>query len=355
MPDWTKSMQQSYEYYIVDPNTWLNKKRLKDVKTCEITRDEAVETRGSSTIGLSENVGECYIRAYLVTNQNGIEEKFPLSTFLVQTPSSAFDGKAYDISIDGYTSLLELKEGLPPIGYYIPEESNIMEYAYALTREQVRAPVTPTSSDEKLHNDFVSNADDNWLTYIRDLLLNAKYELDVDAMGNILFAPIQDLHSLQPVWTYKDDNSSILHCDISIDHDLYGIPNVVEVVYSNASVNLYAKVINDDPNSPISTVNRGREIVRRVTNPEIVGNVTQQRIQEYAEQALRQLSSLEYRISYTHGYCPVRLGDCVRLDYSRAGLHNIKAKVVRQTISCETSCQVTEEAVFTKQLWGDTI
>ena len=51
-------------------------------------------------------------------------------------------------------------------------------------------------------------------------------------MGRILFAPEQDVSSLQPIWTYNDDNSSILYSDISVDHDLYGIPNVVEVVYS---------------------------------------------------------------------------------------------------------------------------
>ena len=25
MPDWTKSMQQTFEYYVVDPNTWKDK------------------------------------------------------------------------------------------------------------------------------------------------------------------------------------------------------------------------------------------------------------------------------------------------------------------------------------------
>lgn len=28
MPDWKKSMQQTFEYYIVDPGTWKDKNRL---------------------------------------------------------------------------------------------------------------------------------------------------------------------------------------------------------------------------------------------------------------------------------------------------------------------------------------
>ena len=113
----------------------------------------------------------------------------------------------------------------------------------------------------------------------------------------------------------------------------------------------YKKVVNDDSNSPISTISRGREIVYRVENPDLIGEPTEDQINEYAEQLLSRLSSLEYSVTYTHGYCPVRLGDCVRLNYSRAGLSNIKAKVVSQTIKCEPGCPVTEKAVFTAKLW----
>ena len=110
--------------------------------------------------------------------------------------------------------------------------------------------------------------------------------------------------------------------------------------------------MNDDENSPISTVNRGREVVHRVTNPELSGVPTQSQIQEYAEQLLESMSSLEYKLTYKHGYCPVRIGDCVLLNYERAGLTNIKAKVTTQSISCTTGCPVTETAVFTTKLWG---
>jgi hypothetical protein len=74
-------------------------------------------------------------------------------------------------------------------------------------------------------------------------------------------------------------------------------------------------------------------------------------LQEYAEKILKEQSSIEYTITYTHGYCPVRLGDCVRLNYTKAGLKNIKARVINQQIDCKPGCQVTEKAVFTTKLW----
>lgn len=351
MPDWTSSMQQTFEYYVVDPESWKDIKLLDTVKSCSITRDAEAETLGSASFDISESVGERYIRVYLVTIQNGIKEKYPLGTFLVQTPSSSFNGKTKDVVMDAYTPLLELKENQPPLGYTVLKNEDIMSIAYRLTRDSARAPVVETESKTKLFYDFVADPNDTWLSFLTDLIANAKYNFDLDEMGRILFSPRQDTASLQPVWTFDDGNSSILYPDMSMDHDLYGIPNVVEVIYSSGSNSYYAKVINDDPNSPTSTVSRGREIVYRVTDPDVIGDPTQNQIQEYAERLLRELSSLEYTVTYTHGYCPVRVGDCVRLNYERAGFTDIKAKVISQDISCEPGCPVTEKAVFTTKLW----
>lgn len=352
MADWSTSMTQTFEYYIVDPGTWKDIRLLDNVKSCSITRDSESETLGSATIDVVDSLGECYVRVYLVTVQNGLREKHPLGTFLVQTPSSSFNGKTRSISMDAYTPLIELKESPPPIGYYIPKGEVIMDRAFLLTNENARAPVVESACSTTLFNDFVADVNDTWLTFLTDLVSNAKHTFALDELGRILFSPKQDAASLQPVWTYDDGNSSILYPDLSMDHDLYGIPNVVEVVYSNGNDNYHARVVNDDSNSPISTVNRGREIVYRVTDPDLIGDPTENQIEEYARQLLRDLSSLEYTISYSHGYCPVRIGDCVRLNYSRAGLTDVKAKVVSQTIRCEPGCKVTEKAVFTTKLWG---
>ena len=352
MVDWLSSMQQTFEYYIVDPATWKDAKKIENVKSCSISRDSDAGTLGSANINITESVGECYVRIYLITIQNGTKERHPLGTFLVQTPSTSFDGKVRNLSMDAYTPLLELKETKPPLGYSVMKGTNIMTIARQLTQENTRAPVVPASCDTNLFSDFVAETDDSWLTFLTDLLLNAKYSYDLDEMGRILFAPEQDTASLQPVWTYNDDNSSILYPNLNMDHDLYGIPNVVEVIYSHGNGYYYSRVVNDDPNSPTSTVNRGREIIHRVSDPDLIGDPTENQIDEYANRLLRELSSLEYTITYTHGYCPVRVGDCVRFNYSRADLKNVKAKVISQTIKCEPGCPVTEKAVVTNRLWG---
>lgn len=356
MVDWHASMSQSYEFYTVDPNTWKDVSRLDNVKGCTITRDSEADTLGSAIIDITESVGECYIRVYLITIQNGVKEKHPLGTFLVQTPSSSFNGKIRTVSMDAYTPLLELKESYPPIGYSLLKGDDIMSTAYRLVRENARAPVVETKcSDEdyaKIMNDFVADPSETWLSFIKDLIANSKFVFDLDERGRILFAPKQEISSLQPVWTFSDDDGSILQPELSMEHDLYDVPNVVEVIYDAGNKNFIIRVVNDDPNSPTSIQSRGREIVHRVTDPELAGNdPTKKQLEDYADQLLRDLSTIEYSISYTHGYCPVRIGDCVRINYTGAGLTGVKAKIVSQTIRCVPGCPVTEKAIFTTKLW----
>ena len=352
MPNWLESMQQTFEYYVVDPGTWKDKQRLTNVKSCSISRSSESDTLGSATIDVTETVGESYIRVYLVTIQNGVKERHPLGTFLVQTPSSQFDGRVRAVTMEAYTPLLELNENPPPIGYFVPKGSNIMDEAYKLVKDNARAPVVPASKEDALHYDFVAESGETWLSLIDALIANAKYSFDLDEMGRILFAPDQDTASLQPVWTYEDGDKSILHMSISMSHDLYDVPNVVEVVHSKGSENLYAIATNNDPDSPTSVQNRGRKITRRITDPDINNGIpTEKQLQEYAERALEELSTIEYRLSYTHAYCPVRVGDCVRINYSLADLTNVKAKVISQSITCEPGCPVQETAVFTTKLW----
>lgn len=353
MADWTSAMQQTFEYYIVDPGTWKDDKKINTVISSRISRDSGAETLGSASITMTESVGECYIRIYLVTIQNGIRERWPLGTYMVQTPSYSFDGKVRNITMDAYTPLIELKEKPPPLGYSVYKYENIMERVCLIMRENMRAPIVKSESEkgETLYSNFIANLDDTWMTFVKDLIANAEMRIDLDELGRVLFMPIQELAALQPVWTFDTNNSSILYPNFNIEHDLYGIPNEVEVIHTKNNISVSVKVVNDDPNSPVSTVNRGRRITHRITDPAIPGTPNEAQLKEYAMSVLKDMSSIEYTVSYTHGYCPVRVGDCVRLNYPAAGLRNVKAKIISQTIDCVPGCPVTDKAVFTSNLW----
>ena len=357
MPDWTRSMQQTFDFVEVNPRTWADDKKITTVTNATITRDLDDETQGSAVIECDEDLSDKYIRIYLKTVQDGVREQTPLGTYLCQTPGRKYNGKRNSASTDGYTPLIELKENPMPLGYSIPKGENIMEHVVTYTQESLRSIVVPTSSDTVLKQDFVADPDDTRLSFLSDLLANDKRHFGLDEMGRIIFPPKEDLYKLQPRWTYTDDNSSILYPDLDISRDLYGVPNVVEVLYSgNEKSPIYVKIVNDNPDSITSIQARGREITHRDTNPDIAGgsndeDVSREQVEEYARNLLKSLSSVEFTLSYSHGYCDVRIGDGVRLNYTRAGIINQRAKVTRQVINCKPGCPVQETAVYSRQLW----
>ena len=261
MIDWTESMEQTFEYYEVDPNTWKDIKQITNITSSTINRDDGTDTLGSASIDIENTIGECYIRIYLIVKQYDITYRESLGTFLIQTPSSSFDGKTRKVSIDAYTPLLELKENPTPLGYALLKNDNIMREAYLLIKDNCRIPVIETESNKQLTADFVADTNDSWLSFIRDLITQAKYSFGLDELGRIIFKPIQKTEELQPKWTFNDDNSSILLPELNLKHDLYKIPNVVEVVCSTGTTIVTSRIENNDPDSPTSIAKRGRRIL----------------------------------------------------------------------------------------------
>ena len=356
MPKWNESMEQTYEFYKVNPLTWQDQTPIRTITSCTVKRDSTQETLGSASINCSEDLGECYVRVYLVTRQNRIKERFCFGTFLVQTPEMNFDGRASDISMDCYTPLLELKDNNPPLGYTAFKGTNVMNLAYDIINENCRAPVTVMTNkvDKELVEDFVADTNDTWLSFLTDLMAQAEYKIGLDEYSRIFFTPIEDMKGLPPVKTFSDDNSSILLPGVTDKRDLYGIPNTLEMFMTTQTNDYYyAYVQNNDPNSAISTVNRGRIVLHRESSPSFPGTPTKEEFDEFAMQTLKNLSTLEHTITFTHGFVPyVQLGNCVRLNYKRAGLENVRARITSQSIKCEAGCQVETTATYTTELWN---
>ena len=355
MIDWLSSMSQTYQFYKVDPNTWKDKQRISNILSCSVKRDLSTETLESASFSTTDIFEECYIRVYLVATQYDVEYKFCLGTFLVQTPSYSFDGKVRGINLDAYSPLLELKDIKPDLGYTIMKDTttNIISTVSSLMDEHMHAPVVKSDSAMLLPSNYTAQPDDSWLSYLASLVSSADFYYLLDDVGRVLFHPNQDIDSVKPVWVYEDSNSSILKPEISDDYDLYGIPNVVEIVYSDSSGVKTAKVTNDDPKSPTSTVSRGREVLYRDTNPEIPGLPNDDYLKDYATKTLKSFNEVQHTLSYSHGYCGTRIGDCILLNYERAGIKNIKARIITQSIECVSGCPVTETAVYKTNLWKE--
>lgn len=352
MIDWTKSMIQTYEVWKVDPYTWGDVEKIPNVTSCSITRDPSTDLLQNATLTVEGVFEEIYVRVYIICIQDGQTYKECLGTFLVQTPSETYDGKAKLSSLDAYSPLVELKDKYPPFGYSIGKNTNIMDVSGRIVNEQCRAPVIFSASDKSLDYAFAADTDETWLAFIKAYISNADYSLDLDELSRIIFRPYQPLIAMRPRYTFDTNNSSIVQPSITVSRDLYGTPNVVEVLYSKHNGMLYSRAVNDRENSVVSTVRRGREVVKRITNPDITGTPTQSTIDEYARRTLENLSIVEYEVKYTHGYYPVRVGDCVRLNHPMLNPEGINAKITSQIITLGTGIMVEETSRYTSDLLG---
>lgn len=371
MIDWTKSMKQTYEFYLVNPLTGLNKQKLTTVTGATVTRDLQSDTQVSGSIEYDGELNEEYVRIYLVAEQGDEVEKIPLITMLCQTPSTSFNGKRKSTSITGYSPLIELENVYPPFGYTFPKytaqtsqenSKSLDKLIPRLCRENMRMDVLDISEDlssltaEVMANAVTTDPGNSWFAVIQSLISNTDYMMRVKEDGIVYFDKRPNLNKMTPVWTFNTNNSSLLHSDISIDRDLYNVPNVVEIITTTVDGVTHSVIVeNTDESSPTSIPSRGRKVVYREINPNQLSRTSarnsQETIQKYAYKVLEQFNTLEYRISYSHGYCGVNIGDAVYINYPEAGLEFAKAIVVSQKIDCKTGCTVEETAVFTKSLF----
>ena len=277
MPDWTRSMQQTYEFYEVDPITLHDIRRIENVTSNEITRDAESETLGSASLECDGDLMDKYVRTYLITLQDSIRDRIPLGCYIYGTSNLRFDGYRQVVSHEGYTPLSELKEKPPPVGYALNKGLNIMTMAAQILgdKEVYRLPFVSGTSDKNLVDNFASQDGDTWLTFLRDLAAAGDHTLGLDELGRLIFVKKTDVSVMTPTWTFTDDNASILMPSVELKRDIYEIPNVVEVIYSSPKGGTISVVAtNDDPDSIVSTVNRGRKIVYRDTDPSIASDGT---------------------------------------------------------------------------------
>ena len=105
--DWTRSMKQEFEYYMVDNNTWEDLAKIDVITKCTIDWDYTSDTIGSAKVTCTENFGEWYIRAYMVVTQDDVSYRRAMGTFLILTPEDNYDGKISSWDLDAYSPLID--------------------------------------------------------------------------------------------------------------------------------------------------------------------------------------------------------------------------------------------------------
>ena len=160
------------------------------------------------------------------------------------------------------------------------------------------------------------------------------WRMKLDGYGNIHIGPYSD----EAVATFDALNNDVIEPSLSITHDWYDIPNVYRAVLDDS----YAVARDDDPNSPLSTVSRGREIWFEDSSVYLQERET---LAEYAERMLKSEQKASTTLSYDRRFDPsVYISDVVRIGYAVQGISGLYL-VTSQSITLGYNAKTSEEVI----------
>lgn len=329
--NWKNGYSASYYAYFIDPSSWRETERL-EITGGSLSRS-ADGLRDSADIDCKEypQGAERYIRIYLDARQGGTSSHVPLFTGLATSPSRDIDGYYETNSLECYSVLKAADDVLLDRGYYVPAEANGAQVVRDLL-SCIPAPVIAEASAPGLQTSIIAEDGETRLSMADKVLSAIGWRMKIAGDGTVLLQPEPVDVSAQ----FDPIDQDVLEPSIKVDYDWYSCPNVFRAVKEDLS----AVARDDSPDSPLSTVSRGREVWAEETSCELN---TGESISEYAVRRLKELQRVRLTASYDRRYNPdVLVGDFIRLRYPVQGLDGV-FRITSQKIELGFGAKTSEE------------
>lgn len=333
--EWKKGYSASYYARIIDPVAWRETERI-EITGGSINRGEDGLRDAADIDTTKYDVGEQYIRIYLDAKQSGTSQHVPLFTGLTSKPKRKIEGDMETVTLQCYSMLKPASDVLLDRGYYAPSGILGTTIIQDLLKV-VPAPVEVIEDKEKapmLRTSIIAESGETRLT-MTDKILNAiDWMLRIKGDGTLQLMPKPEEADI----SFDPLENDVIEPSIDIDYDWYAAPNVFRATEDDMS----AIAKDESPDSPLSTVSRGREIWAEETSCNLNAGET---IAEYAVRRLKEMQSKSITASYDRRYHPdVYVGSLVRLHYPRQGLDGV-FEVTSQKIKLGHGANTNEEVV----------
>lgn len=328
---WKNGFSASYYAYIVDPVSWRETKRIEITGGSINRTDEGLRDYADIQCTKYDREKERYIRVYLDAKQNGAASHVPLFTGLATSPARDIDGFYETSTIACYSVLKAADDVLLQRGYYVSAGSNGAEVIRELL-SCIPSPLEVEGQAPDLQTSIIAEEGETRRSMAEKVLLAIGWRMRIDGLGTVRLLPKANEVSAQ----FDPVDEDVLEPTISVEYDWYSCPNVLRAVQEDLS----AVARDDSPDSPLSTVNRGREVWAEETSCELNSGES---ISEYAARRLKELQRIRLTASYDRRYHPdVLVGDLVRLRYPAQGLDGI-FRVTSQSIELAHGAKTSEE------------
>ena len=328
--EWSKGFSALYHMTLVDPIAW------HDVGRVEITggsiQRESDGMMQSADIDTREfPSGERYIRIYLDARQEGGGDTVALFTGLATTPDTDYNGVIESHTVQCYSVLKAADDVLLERGYYVPAGISADVILNQLL-SVVPAPVEVADGAPSLLASIVADEDDTYLDMVQRVVAAINWRMRLTGMGEIVIEP----KPKDAIMTFDPLDNDCIETQITASNDWYSCPNVFRAIDEDMT----AIARDDSEDSPLSTINRGREIWAQDTSCDLNDNES---IGEYAARRLREEQKNALSATYKRRFQPdIMPDDLIYLKYPEQGLNGV-FRVTSQTIDLGYGATTSEE------------
>lgn len=332
--DWTEGYSARYYLSILDKKTMRDIRRV-ELKSGTIKRTMS-DLRESADLNCGQDYNsskEEYIRVWLDTKQNGVSSHTPLFTGIATSPEKEYEGIYSTSDIACYSILKIAQDILLEPGWYVPVDMDGAKMVKKLL-SVTGAPIFVADDSPVLSQAIIAEYNENNLSMAEKILDAINWRLKIDGYGNIRIEP----YSTESIGLFGATSNDILETRISIQYDWFNCPNVFRAVMDDE----YSVARDDDPDSPLSTVSRGREIWLEESSCNLNQNET---LEDYARRRLKELQQVSTAISYDRRFIPdIYPSDVITLNYPKQGAVG-NFLITEQSISLGHSAKTAEEVI----------
>ncbi len=337
------------------------------VQTGEINRNQdtqVTETASLTMVG-ETNLGADLVRIYAdLTYADGQQESVMLGTYLADGPKREVNGaqdSTTDISCYGRLRELADDEFAYPVS--LDTGANPMTFIETTIREAGLDVAPHDTCTYKLGQTWTFGMEhghgESKLDAINELLTLMNWNsARTDPQGRILLTPYQDPAKRAPSWEFTEGEGARFLQTMTDEKDWYDTANQVRVIYSNEDRDIIGIAIDDNPDSEFSIPTRGRIISKTYSYSDVPDNMSDSALQKMADTKAKELldtnQSVIHRITLTHIYAPITLGDVISLNYPSGNITGNYA-IRTQTIKLEPGLPTeTEARAFTRATQKET-
>lgn len=357
-----------YRFMRVSRATGAETERITVIRGGTVTRNDDTRIKESAELEIvgTYDFGPDLLRVYADFGwADGTADTVCLGTFLPVVPSRTIYPGHSKAQIKLYGRLQELldmkfakpvtvaagsdavakaKEVCESIGLEVVAEES--SYRTSMTRAYGIGVASQQSDSD-------TTAGDTLLDMVNDLLDLAGFRAAyTDVYGRIIMRKYLDPAEKPVVWSFAEGPAAKFEGTMTEERDYTSAANHVVVCYGSlgtdgSSEAIVAEAYDNDPNSDLSTVSRGRVITKSYSYNELPPGSTAAERQAWADARAKVLlstaQSVIERVNLTHAYAPVALNDVVSIDYGSADLSG-NYQVRTQTITLKAGCPVACEA-----------